>query len=503
MAVDLPTTTSDRYNRAQAAVSEAKQKMDRISDEMTEITDKPGNLSRGETERLERLSTGFDKAEADYAAARATWSTEFFTEIREGRTISESGHTTKDLDDDPFGEPKSVEDRRGRFSQPWSLNGDQWGTKHAGPVEMRSRALSAIEQMHGTNDARRETMTKIIEEFDDDDARLSRLLLATSSPAYVRAFTEAARNPAQPLLSQGEVDAVRFVRAEARAMSLTDAEGGYLVPFQLDPTVIITSDGTTNPVRQAARKVIATGDTWNGVSSAAVSWSVDAEATEVSDDATTFSQPSIPIYKLAGFVPISLEAAADASNVAQEVSRLLSFGKDVLEGTLLTTGTGSAQPTGIITELNGAAPPVISATTNDAFGSVDVYGVDEALPARYRANGTWMAHRATYNLVRQFDTSGGAAMWERFSADTPGQLLGRPALENSDMDGAIGAGDDYILVFGDFDNYVIADRIGMAVEFIPHLFGASQRPTGQRGWYAYSRLGAESVNDAAFKLLKV
>jgi HK97 family phage major capsid protein len=93
-------------------------------------------------------------------------------------------------------------------------------------------------------------------------------------------------------------------------------------------------------------------------------------------------------------------------------------------------------------------------------------------------------------------------MWERFASDVPAQLLGRPALENSDM-ATIATGDDYVLVFGDFDNYVIADRIGMAVEFIPHLFGSNHRPTGQRGWYAYSRLGAESVNDAAFKLLKV
>ncbi len=492
---------SPEYYAARDVQAEASERMRRIADEMAVITDKDGNLTRGETERMERLSAGFERAQSDYAAAQVKWAEVSEVEWRAGRLIRERGHTPRDLDDDPFAQP--VENRRGRFADPWSVNGDQWAAKHSGPVETRSRAYSAIEQMAGTNDQRRETMTKIIEQFDDDDSRLSRLLLATSSPAYMRAFTEAARNPSQlPLLSQEEVDAVRHVRSEARSMSLTDSEGGFLVPFQLDPTVIITSDGSTNPVRQVARKVIATGDTWNGVSSAAVSWSVDAEAAEVSDDATTFSQPSIPIYKLAGFVPISLEAAADASNVAQEVSRLLAFGKGTLEGTLLTTGTGSAQPTGIITELNGAAPPVISATTNDAFGSVDVYAVDEALPARYRQRASWMAHRSTFNDVRQFDTSGGAAMWERFAADVPAQLLGRPALENSDM-ATIATGDDYVLVFGDFDNYVIADRIGMAVEFIPHLFGSNHRPTGQRGWYAYSRLGAESVNDAAFKLLKV
>ena len=64
--------------------------------------------------------------------------------------------------------------------------------------------------------------------------------------------------------------------AEQRAMSLTDNAGGYLVPFQLDPTVIVTSNGSVNDIRQAARTVVATGDVWNGVSAGAVSWSWDA-----------------------------------------------------------------------------------------------------------------------------------------------------------------------------------------------------------------------------------
>ena len=56
---------------------------------------------------------------------------------------------------------------------------------------------------------------------------------------------------------------------ENRAKSLTDTGGGYLVPFQLDPTVIITANGSTNQIRRVARQVIATGDVWNGVSSGA------------------------------------------------------------------------------------------------------------------------------------------------------------------------------------------------------------------------------------------
>jgi HK97 family phage major capsid protein len=119
---------------------------------------------------------------------------------------------------------------------------------------------------------------------------------------------------------------------------------------------------------------------------------------------------------------------------------------------------------------------------------------------------SWLANRNIYNLVRQFDTSGGADMWERIGADVPPLLMGRPALEAEAMDSGFDASataNNYLAVFGDFENYVIADRVGMSVEFIPHLMGANQRPAGKRGWYAWYRVGADSVNDAAFRLLNV
>jgi len=55
---------------------------------------------------------------------------------------------------------------------------------------------------------------------------------------------------------------------------------------------------------------------------------------------------------------------------------------------------------------------------------------------------------------------------------------------------------------GDFSNYLVSQRIGSAVELIPHLFSPNNlRPTGQRGMYAYARYGADSINDAAFRVL--
>ncbi len=61
-----------------------------------------------------------------------------------------------------------------------------------------------------------------------------------------------------------------------------------------------------------------------------------------------------------------------------------------------------------------------------------------------------------------------------------------------------------MLIVGDFQNYVLADRIGMQVELVPHFFATgSNRPSGQRGFFAYYRLGADSVNDDGLRLLNI
>jgi HK97 family phage major capsid protein len=402
-------------------------------------------------------------------------------------------------DADPVLNPDSVQE--GRFRNPWDLSEVRTFGRDRSELasEYRARALSAIEKMPGANDPVRQAATEIIEQFDDGKATLARQALVTSSPAYMRAWVKTARGH-QHLLTQDE----------QRAMSLTDNAGGYLTPFQLDPTVIITANGSRNQIRQVARQVVAVSDVWNGVSSGAVSWSWDAEASQVSDDTTTFAQPTISIFKAAGFIPISIEALEDEQNVTAEVARLLAFGRDVLEAAAFATGSGS-QPQGIVTALVAASPSVtVNSTTTDTFAAADVYKVDGALPARYRANASWLANRGWYNLVRQFDTGGGAQLWERIGSDVPPQLLGRPALESEDMDGVINTTqENYMAVYGDFSNYVIADRVGMRVEFINHLFQQTTagsgfgRPTGQRGWYAYYRVGADSVNDGGFRLLDV
>jgi HK97 family phage major capsid protein len=394
------------------------------------------------------------------------------------------------------------------FRNPWDLSNIRSFGRSREDVngELRSRALTAIEQMPSASDKIRATGTDILERWDDKDATISRLVLASSSPDYVRAFSKLATDKAH-LLTPDERAAVDQVRA----MSLTQSAGGYLVPFQLDPTVILTANGSVNDIRSMARRVVATGTRWNGVSSGAVSWSWDAEASQVSDDSTTFAQPTIDVFKAQGFVPISIEALEDEANVTNAVATLLAEGRDILEAAAFIVGTGVGQPKGIVTALAAAGGSVVvNSASTETLSVGDLYNLQGALPARYRRQAAWLANNQFYNRARQFDTAGGSALWAQLGDNRPANLLGRTIGEAEDMDGTITPGaENYMAVFGDFNNFVIADRIGMTVEFIPHLFQQTTagtgvgRPTGQRGWFAYYRVGSDVVNAGAFRMLDV
>ena len=411
------------------------------------------------------------------------------------------GSSRADYDRDAILEPDSIEDHR--FRNPWDLSEVRTFGRSQGQLtqELRSRALSAAAKMPGASDNVRQAATKLIERWDDTNGNLSRLALTISSPVYLRAWSKVAVDPLRADLDSEERQALEAAQS-LRAMSLSDPAGGYLVPFQLDPTVILTSDGSYNEIRQIAREVVATGDVWNGVSAGAVSWSFDPEASEVSDDSPSFAGPAIPIRTARGFVPISLEARMDAANVTQEVGRLLAQGKDDLEAIKFVVGDPAAnEPTGIVTALTGVAASTVASTTADTFAFNDLYKVQGALPARHRRRAAWLANNLFYNLVRQTAPDG---VWKDPEGDRAGSLLGRSVYEAEAMDGIINATQDNLMaILGDFQNYVIADRIGMTVDFIPHLFGTNRRPTGQSGWFAFYRVGAGTVNNAAFRVYNV
>ena len=453
----------------------------------------------GDSQRAKRLSKGIqnihDEIDDISAQKKSARLAEVRTQIDAGTNVTRGDGY--DFDRDPLKDPA---DRTPVYTgnDPWDGN-DSPALRNTSPEEAKSRALSAVELASGMTDGSREKATEILEKQDPTSV-IARYALLSSDPDYVSAFAQSIKDPL-PLLTNEEVKAVRRVREYARAMSLTDSEGGFLVPFQLDPAVIQTDALGVSDIRRISRNVVATGDVWNGVSSGAVSWSWDAEAAEVSDDATTFAQPTVVIHMARGFVPISIEAFADEANVTQAIGQLLADGRNDLEGTALALGTGSGQPFGIVVALTGGSQEVASATT-DVFALADVNALWDALPARYQSNATWLANGIIYNEIRGF---GGAGSPAPFITELKEEaLIKRPMAVSSYMDATFGSGENYLLIVGDFSAYVLADRIGMQVELVPHLFATgNNRPSGQRGLFAFYRMGADSVNDDSLRLLNV
>ena len=61
-----------------------------------------------------------------------------------------------------------------------------------------------------------------------------------------------------------------------------------------------------------------------------------------------------------------------------------------------------------------------------------------------------------------------------------------------------------VAVYRDFaSGYTLVDRVGMSVEVVQHVLGASRRPVGARGLYAYGRSGGTVTNPAALRWLEI
>jgi len=334
-----------------------------------------------------------------------------------------------------------------------------------------------------------------------DGGQVAKRMVLTETDAYRSAFMKGVTQ-ASPAFTADEARALDEFRAMSEG---TDTAGGFGIPVLIDPSIILTSGAAAAPVLDLARVVTITTDEWKGVSSAGVSWSYDTEGSEVTDDAPTLAQPTVPVYTARGFIPYSIEVGDDYPAFATEMRRLLDAGYIDLVASATITGTGSNQPTGIFTALDANTNVEVVVTTDGSFGAVDVLKVWKSLPERYRANATWIMNTDVENEIRTFAAGADSAYYTvDLTAGGIGTLFGRPIRTTDyapEFSGTTGAAN--ILVVGDFSNFVVAQRAGMSVELIPHLFATgNNRPSGQRGWFASARHGFDSVNDLGFRLLQ-
>jgi HK97 family phage major capsid protein len=144
-------------------------------------------------------------------------------------------------------------------------------------------------------------------------------------------------------------------------------------------------------------------------------------------------------------------------------------------------------------------------TSGANFGANDPYAVWKAVPQRFRRNGSWLMSVDVNNKIRQLGTANVYhAVTQSLPAEWADVLFGKAVYESPYMPDTTTstAANSGLAIVGDFRNYVIARRTGMSVELVPHLLSTtSNLPNGQRAWFAYSRIGGNVVNTAAFRML--
>jgi HK97 family phage major capsid protein len=290
------------------------------------------------------------------------------------------------------------------------------------------------------------------------------------------------------------------------------------VPFQLDPTVMLTSSGVINPIRELARVETIVGKEWQGVTSAGTTVSRGAEAAVAPESNFTLAQPTVRNNRVQGYTVFSLEIDLSWSALRSEITRMLVDAKAQEENSFITGDGTGVNPGGINGTLTGQD---VETASQGAFVLADLFKVEEALDARWEDNASFLAHKTVYNKIRQFPTDGSAGsmnnLWTQNLADgNPRRLLDTPAYRATGMpklsdalagDGDGGA-DEAIMIYGDFKQFLIVDRIGMTVEMVPHVFdgtvasgAANLRPTGQRGVYAVWMNNSKILIPGAFKRL--
>ncbi len=375
--------------------------------------------------------------------------------------------------------------------------------------EARDRALRVLDNKthsgHMTDEQKTQTEKEVRQSTD-----IARRVLVTENEDYRSAWLKLVTR-SYPILSQEETRAV-MAWEEYRAMSEnTTTAGGFGIPVFIDPSIILTAQESGNPFLQIARSVNVNTNQWNGVSSAGVTWAFQTEAATVTDNSPTLAQPTVHIHMARGFIPFSIEVDQDYPSFASEMSRLLAEGYDELLVDKFTRGSGTGEPKGILTALSANTNVRVRVNTSGVnFSPTDPYTVWKALPQKFRRRASWLMSVGVNNGLRQLGTANVFhAYTDNLPAEWADQFFGKTAYESPYMPDVTTStsATDGLAVVGDFANFVIARRGGMSVELVPQLFNQATAgtgvgmPTGQRGWFAWARIGSNSVNDLGFRLL--
>jgi HK97 family phage major capsid protein len=219
--------------------------------------------------------------------------------------------------------------------------------------------------------------------------------------------------------------------------------------MQAGPTVLNTDSGETIQV-----------PTTTAHSSAAIV----SEAAAIGASDPAFAQRTLGAYKYGILLQLSSELMTDTSvdlegYLAMELGRALGNGF----GAHAITGTGTGQPTGVVTS---AATGVTGATSvAGAFTADNLIDLHFSVIAPYRNSKScaWMMKDSTLGSLRKLKDSAGYYLFQPAATlGAPDTLLGKPIVTDPNV-AAVGLSAKSV-IFGDFSRYFVRMVNGIRLE---------------------------------------
>lgn len=278
----------------------------------------------------------------------------------------------------------------------------------------------------------------------------------------------------------------------------SDPDGGFLVPDEFE-NQLVEKLQEANVLRTISHVI----QTQNGehkipvvASEGTAAW-LDEESAYTESN-TQFTQVSLAAHKLGTLIKVSEELLNDS---AFDLMTYLSneFGRRLgnAEEQAFLTGTGTNQPTGILTDSNGASTGATAAKT-DTLTFDDLIDLFYSLKSPYRQNAVFLMSDDTVKAIRKMKDKNDQYIWQpSVQAGQPDHIMNCPVYTTSYMP-TLAAGNKPVL-FGDFNYYWIADRQGRTFKRLNELYAV----TGQVGFLGSQRVDAKVVLPEAIKTLSM
>lgn len=278
----------------------------------------------------------------------------------------------------------------------------------------------------------------------------------------------------------------------------TGSEGGFTVDTQVADSVI-NALKAFGGMRQVSTVIATSGvgsmsfPTSDGTAEVGELIAENGSATDLD---IAFGTVGLPAYKFSSkvvSVPIELLQDSNVDIEAFVQGRLVErIGR--ITNQLFTTGSGSAQPNGVVT---GATVGVTAANGTSQVTAVtydSLVNLQHSVDPAYRQGGGWMFNDNTLRDLRKIKDGSGRPIFVPGYEDgnpggSPDRLLGAPITINQDV--ADMAASARSILFGDYSGYYIRDV--MALELYRFTDSAFTKQ-GQVGFLAWMRSGGNLVD---------